>query len=96
MQIKLDKLELTKVSFQVEEFELKNKGFILDMDYVIFDNKIILGFSNIEGFFFYLIEKILFILIKAIWKLLHIIYLWLKKWKKHLNLKILLSDTLKN
>ena len=47
--MKYDRLDNSKVIITVEEFEIKNKGFIMDMDYIIFDNKIIFCFSNIEG-----------------------------------------------
>jgi len=49
IHIKFDKLDNTKVVFNVEDFELSNQAFILDMDYIIHDNKIIFAFANIDG-----------------------------------------------
>jgi len=50
LHIRYDKSDCSKVTINVEDFELKNQGFIIDMDYIIHDNKIIFIFSNIEGF----------------------------------------------
>ena len=51
IHLRFDKNDNSKVNLNVEEFELENQAFILDMDYIIHDNKIILAFANIDGTF---------------------------------------------
>lgn len=50
IHLKFEKQDNSKVCFVLEELDLVNKAFLLDIDYIIHDNKIILAFSNIEGF----------------------------------------------
>lgn len=49
IHLKFEKQDNSKVSFVLEELEIVNKAFLLDIDYIIHENKIIMAFSNIEG-----------------------------------------------